>query len=400
MNSRLPLAMALLIVASLLGGLGTVALGGPGGTDAYILGPGDAIEILVVGDRDLSQTVTIKPDGSIDLPLVGEVRAAGRTTTQLAAELNKRYSVYLKAPSITVAVRQLRVDRIYILGQVNRPGEYQIRPGVGILELLASAGGPTDRADLAKATIIRGKTEMIELSPPELSARSKSPEAIELNLLGAFATNKNPEVQLLPGDVLFVPATDRRIVVLGQVNRPGAYDLLEGQRVTDLLAAAGGMTAQAAPQRAFIVRNDEQIPVDVREILAGNLEGNIPLLQGDMMVVPESQDRIAVLGAVNRPGRYDYDLVKGMKLIDAIALAGGQSESGNLSQVGIVRLEGGKTKTIAANLTQALSGQDMSQNLPLRPGDVVYVPERGMTLTKAAQFFSIVGTLRYIFGIF
>lgn len=384
MTARILFALALFIVGALTASPGLDAMGAPGGTNAYILGPGDTIDVMVVGEHELSQTLTIKPDGSIDLALVGEVAAAGRTTTQLAAELKARYSKYLIAPSITVSVHTFRVDYISILGQVNRPGEYPIRPGEGILELLASAGGPTSSADLTKATIIRGK------------APTGIPDPIEVNLLEAFAKNESTEARLLAGDVLVVPASDRRIVVLGQVNRPGAYDLLPGQRVSDLLAAAGGASPRAELQRAFIVRGTEQIPVNLREILVGNLEANIPVQAGDMMVVPEPQDQIAVLGAVNRPGK--YDLADGTKLIDAIALAGGQSPTGNLDQVAIVRLEGGKTKTISAHLDRALRGQDMSQNILLKPGDVVYVAEQGVTLEKVGAFFSTIGVIRILFG--
>ena len=384
MNLRMASALTLLIAASLMVSLTPRALGAAGAVGPYTLGPGDAIEIVVVGDKDLSRTVTIKPDGSIDLPLIGEVAAGGRTTSQLASELTRRYSAYLIAPSITVQVREFRVDHVYILGQVSKPGEYAIRPGAGILEALASAGGPTDRADLAKATIVR-----------EESGGKADP--IEVNLLQAFAKSENTGVKLQPGDVVFVPAADRRMVILGQVTKPGAYDLLDGQRVSDLLAAAGGVTPQAAPQRAFIIRGSEQIPVDVRQILAGDLTANLPLKAGDMMVVPESQDKIAVLGAVNKPGK--YELAQGMKLSDAIAVAGGAvPDNGNLSQVAIIRLEAGKTKTIAANLSQALNGHDATQNILLQPDDVVYVPERGVTLTKAAQFFGIISVVRLLFG--
>ncbi|MDR7427334.1 MAG: SLBB domain-containing protein [Armatimonadota bacterium] len=366
------------LLSSLLASAVTYAAAAPAPSDLYVLGPGDTIEIVVFGEPDLSRTVTIKPDGTISLPLIGEVKAAGKTTAQLVAELTNLYKKYLKAPSVSVVVRELRVERIYILGQVNRPGEYQVRQGMGILELLASAGGPTTRADLAKAVIIRGKTE-----------------TIQLNLLQAFATNTNPDVKLQPGDVLFIPETDRRIVVLGQVNRPGAYDLLEGQRVSDLIAAAGGVTTKAALTRAFIVRNNEQIAVDLAKVLAGNVEANVALKAGDMLVVPEFQNRIAVLGAVNRPGT--YDLEEGMKLIDAVALAGGRTDRGNLSQVVVIRLDGGKTTTLTANVDRALSG-DLSQNIPLRHGDVVFVPERGITVGTVLQYLNVFNLIRILFG--
>ena len=130
MNLRVPTLLALLLAGSLVAGLSAGAMGAAV-KEGYTLRPGDTIDIVVVGDQDLSRAVTIKPEGTIDLPLVGEVTAAGKTTSQLAADLTKRYSRYLVAPSITVAVREFRVDRIYVLGQVNRPGEFQIRPGVG-----------------------------------------------------------------------------------------------------------------------------------------------------------------------------------------------------------------------------------------------------------------------------
>jgi len=347
--------------------------------DAYVLGPGDSIDIVVYGEADLSRTVTVKPDGAVSLALLGEVKAAGKTTKQFADELVRLYSKYLKQPSITVTVREFRVERIYILGQVSRPGEYQLRPAIGIMELLANAGGPTNRADLAKVVVIRGRTE-----------------AMQLNLLEAFATNRNPDVKLLAGDVLFVPETDRRTVILGQVNRPGAYEMLAGQRVSDLLAAAGGVTPRAAIDKAFIVRGQEQVPVNLQKVLAGDVPSNLALQPGDMMVVPESQNRIAVMGAVRGPGT--FNLMDNMKLIDAVAAAGGPTDRANITQVTIVRVEGGKPKPITANLERALNGSDITQNLVLQNGDVVFVPERGFSLRDIGQWLNLLNLSRILFG--
>jgi polysaccharide export outer membrane protein len=347
--------------------------------EAYVLGPGDTIDVVIYGEADLSRSVTVKPDGTVSLALLGEVKAAGKTTKQLSDELVRLYKKYLKQPSISVTVREFRVERIYILGQVSRPGEYQLRPATGVMELLASAGGPTNRADLAKVVVIRGKTE-----------------AMQLNLLEAFVANRNPDVRLLAGDVLFIPETDRRTVILGQVNRPGAYELLQGQRISDLIAAAGGVTPRAAPDKAFVVRGQEQIAVDLQKVLAGDVPANIALLPGDMMVVPESQNRIAVMGAVRNPGT--FNLVQDMKLVDAIALAGGTTDRAAVTQVMIVRVEGGKPKPITANLERALRGQDISQNLALQTGDVIFVPERGFSLGQIAQWLNLANLSRILFG--
>lgn len=378
---RLRVAVFLWIIAIVIPGLGVRPVLAQQGTapETYLLGPGDTLEIVVYGEPDLSRTVTVKPDGAISLPLLGEVMAAGRTTRQLAADLVRAYSKYLKQPSISVTVRELRVDRIYILGQVSRPGEYQLRPGAGIMELLASAGGPTTRADLAKVVVMRGRTE-----------------ATQLNLLDAFARNRSPEFRLVAGDVLFIPETDLRITILGQVNRPGAYQLLPGQRISDLLAAAGGLTGGAAPTLAFVVRGTQQIPVDLQKVLTGTLEANIALEPGDMLVVPETQNRIAVLGAVNAPGV--FPLIEGMKVVDAVARAGGANTRGTLVNVIIVRQEGGQPKRIVLNLERAVTGQDLSQNVPLQAADVIFVPERGFSIGQIAQWLNLANLARIVFG--
>lgn len=374
---RMPLCVALLIISSLLLSVSGSAIAAPGRNDAYTLNPGDTIEIFVLGDTDLSRSVTIKPDGMIALPLVGEIKASGRTTSQLAAQLVNLYQKYLKAPSITVTVREFG-GRIYILGQVSRPGEYQLRSGGGIFELLASAGGPTNRADLAKATIIRDKSE-----------------AIQLNLIEALSKNTSPDVKLKPGDVLFLPETDPRVTVLGQVNRPGAYDVVAGQRISELVAAAGGVTPRAALQKAFVMRGSEQFAVDLKQILAGNLEANVGLQPRDTLIVPESQDRVAVWGGVFKPGVYEF--TEGLKVIEAIATAGGQIESANLNDVYIIRIEAGKTTRFTVNVNKALVGEDLSQNILLRPGDIVFVPPSTWTL---GAWTDIVAFVKTIFGWF
>jgi len=360
------------LLASLVGG----ATGAPATKSAppvpenYVLGPGDSIEVSIFGESDLSRTVLIKPDGTITLALINEVKAAGKTSAQLESELTRMYSKYLKAPSISVVVRDLRVERVYLLGQVGHPGDYQLRPNVGIFQLLSSAGGPTSRADLAKAVIIRGKTA-----------------TINVDLLDAIAKNKTPDVKLQADDVLFIPETDRRLVVLGEINRPGAFDLLEGQHISDLLAAAGGINQKAAADKAFILRDGTQTPVNLKRVMAGDVEANIALKPGDMLIVPENKDRVLVMGTVVKPG--PYDLAENMTLIDAIAAAGGSTGKSDLGGVQIVRLEGGKTKTIPVKADLAMQGKDLSQNIKLQNGDLVYVPERGMNIWEILNQVSI-----------
>jgi protein involved in polysaccharide export with SLBB domain len=376
--------LAALCVCIVLLGLSGWASGAPAPSSpprpvapaSYVLGAGDEIDVQVFGDSELSRVITIKPDGTIALPLINEVKAAGKTTGQLETELVKMYSKYVKEPRVTVVVRALRVDRVYLLGQVARPGDYPLRPNLNMFELLASAGGPTNRADLAKAVIIRGKTE-----------------TIKLDLIDAFVKSQPPAVTLLDGDTIFIPETDRSMVALGQVNRPGSFGLLEGQRLSDLLAATGGVTAKAGLSKAFIMRNGQQMPVDLKRVLDGDVDANIPLKAGDMLVVPESKERIIVLGAVGKPG--PYDLTENMTLIDALAGAGGPTQKSNLGGAQLVRMEGGKPKATPLKADQVMEGKYLEGNIKLHDGDVIYVPERGMNFL---EFLSTIGLFRGIFG--
>ncbi len=383
MRHRLGAPAALCVCMMLLGlwgrASGAPAPSGPPRSVApasYLLGPGDEIDVQVFGDSDLSRVITIKPDGTIALPLINEVRAAGKTTGQLETDLVKMYSKYVKQPLVTVVVRALRVDRVYLLGQVARPGDYQLRPNLNIFELLASAGGPTNRADLSKAVIIRGKTE-----------------TIKLDLVDAFVKNQPPAVNLLDGDTIYIPETDRSMVALGQVNRPGSYSLLEGQRLSDLLAATGGLSPKAGMTKAFVMRNGQQMPVDLKRVLEGDVDANIPLKAGDMLIVPESKERVVVLGAVGRAG--PYDLTENMTLIDALATAGGPTDKANLAGAQLVRLENGKPKATLLKADQVMQGKNLDGNVKLRDGDLIYVPERGMNFLEV---ISTLGLFRALFG--
>jgi polysaccharide export outer membrane protein len=355
---------------------GTGAPGGAPVPEGYVLEPGDQISVNVYGEPDLSRTIIIKPDGTIALSLINEVRAAGKTTTQLEAEITQKFAKYLKAPSVSVVVTQTRVDHVYLLGQVGRPGDYELRPNENIFELLSAAGGPTNRADLQKAVIIRGKTQ-----------------TLNLDLFSAVKNNQVPDVRLKAGDVLYIPETDRRIVALGMVQRPGPYDLLEGQHLSDLIAAAGGLNSKAAMDKAFIVRDGTQVPVDLHKVMAGDATSNVALRAGDMLVVPENKERVLVMGTVAKPGPYDY--TENMTLIDAIAAAGGATDKSNLAGVQVVRVEDGKTKTIPVKADQAMNGKDLSQNIRMENGDLVYVPQRGMNLL---EIINAIGVFRWMLG--
>jgi len=121
----------------------------------YILGPGDVIDVAVWKDETLTKSLTVLPDGKVSFPLIGEVRAAGRTVAQLKQEITKRISPYAPDPTVSVEVRQVNSMLIYVIGRVNTPGRFTLNTNVNVLQALTIAGGLNAFAKRDKIKIFR-----------------------------------------------------------------------------------------------------------------------------------------------------------------------------------------------------------------------------------------------------
>ncbi|MBM3301421.1 MAG: polysaccharide biosynthesis/export family protein, partial [Deltaproteobacteria bacterium] len=115
-------------------------------TDGYLIGAEDVLEISVWQNQDLSRTVTVRPDGVISLPLVGDVQAAGMTPQALKIEIGRKLVPYMDAPNVAVIVQQINSWRIYVQGEVRSPGVYPIRSQVALSQAITMAGGLTEFA--------------------------------------------------------------------------------------------------------------------------------------------------------------------------------------------------------------------------------------------------------------
>lgn len=122
---------------------------------AYLLGPEDVLKVAVWKDEHLTQETVVRPDGMITFPLVGEVAAAGRSTEEVRTEIAKRLTKFLPNPNVTVTVLKVLSYRIYVLGRVNKPGEYQVGHHTDVLQALSMAGGLTPYAAENDIKIIR-----------------------------------------------------------------------------------------------------------------------------------------------------------------------------------------------------------------------------------------------------
>lgn len=129
-----------------------------GGAFDYRLGPEDVLRIAVWKDEHLTRETLVRPDGMVSFPLVGDVRAEGRTVEELRADLAQRLSRYIPDPTLSVEVVKLTSYRIYVLGRVNRPGEFVVGHDTDVMQALSMAGGLTPFADENDIRVLRRTT--------------------------------------------------------------------------------------------------------------------------------------------------------------------------------------------------------------------------------------------------
>lgn len=121
----------------------------------FLLGPEDVIEVTVWRNQDLSRTATVRPDGMISLPLIGDVRAVGFTASQVADRIAKRLTEFKENPAVSVSVKEVNSYFIYVIGEVAKPGKYSLKSYATVLQGVSLAGGFTPFASKGKMAVIR-----------------------------------------------------------------------------------------------------------------------------------------------------------------------------------------------------------------------------------------------------
>ena len=131
----------------------------PGGKSDYVIGSDDVLSINVWREPELTRLVPVRPDGKISLPLVGDVEAAGLSTTQLQAALAQKLKNFVENPEVTVIVQEIRSLKFNVIGEVLRPGSYPLTKSLTVLDGLAAAGGFRDFAKMNKIYILRQRPD-------------------------------------------------------------------------------------------------------------------------------------------------------------------------------------------------------------------------------------------------
>jgi polysaccharide export outer membrane protein len=160
--------------------------------DGYRIGPEDQLEISVWKEEGLKKETVVRPDGAFSFPLIGDVQAAGRTVAEVRDEIGKRLARYIPEPTVSVLVLRVASNKIYVIGRVNKPGDFAVGRYIDVLQALALAGGLTPFADEHKIKVIRKQDGKDVVLPFDFAAVSRG-EALEQN------------IRLQGGDVIVVP---------------------------------------------------------------------------------------------------------------------------------------------------------------------------------------------------
>jgi polysaccharide biosynthesis/export protein len=215
----------------------------PGGAPRIIqLGPGDTVNVQVYGQTDMTTTVYVSDDGTIPIPLAGAVQVGGLSPSEAAQRIEKalKDKGILVDPHVTLTVTLSRSQRVSVLGQVGRPGQYPIEANTDIFDLLALAGGALETG-----------SDVIFLMRADASGQI---QRYPINLKG-FGDIKNsiPNQALRGGDEIFIPRAEQ-FYIYGEVTAPNKYRVEPDMTVVQAIARAGGVTPRGSERRVEIKR--------------------------------------------------------------------------------------------------------------------------------------------------
>jgi len=344
------------------------ALDVPVGPD-YILGSGDGVNIDLWGGVSQRFTKTIDREGTIVLPEVGPVVLAGLTLERAQTMIQNALGTQFRNARVEVTVTRMRTIRIYVVGDVQRPGAYDLNSLSTPINALYAAGGPTAIGSLRIVRHLRGK-QLVR----------------EVDLYDFFLHGIRPDTERLqPGDTILVPPAGTQITVAGMVKRPAIYELKNETQLSQVLDLAGGLLVSAAMGQIKVERieaHENRVTVSVNFPEGGSPDAlrkslaSFIVQDGDHVMVapilPYSERAIYLEGHVVRPGKYPYR--DDMSLTDVVhSYQDLLPEPAERAALVRLRPPDYRPETIEFTLSEALIGNDP---IHLQPFDTVRIYSR------------------------
>lgn len=272
----------------------------------YRIGPGDTLEVRVFKMPDLSATMSVDNRGMIRMPkLDDEISASCRTEVELGREIEALYTKYLRNPSVSIYIKEYNSQPVSVVGSVIKPGPFQLRRPVRLLELLSFAGGKTEAAG-GDVHVIHtpGSFRCVERNLTVVTADDISQIIDSYSLASTLRGEEESNPYVAPGDTISVPEA-KKVFTVGNVYRPTAIPLRdEPVTVTSAIAASGGLAPDTKKGALKIIRRDpnggRNLEIAVNLDAINKRQAEDPVLQsGDILEVPASTGRQVFRGIMS-----------------------------------------------------------------------------------------------------
>lgn len=334
----------------------------------YQVGPGDVLNLTVWGAINLRHELTVSRNGEVTIPKIGPVKVWGLPFDKAQSAVKDALSRSYRNFDMSLSLGKLRSIQVYVVGEVEAPGNYPVSSLATVINALAAAGGPSRNGSLRAVRITRGNQVLATV------------DLYDMLLSG----DRNKDVQLQNGDTIFVPVIGSVVAVAGEVRRPAIYELNGRTTLSAILQMAGGVAASGSLGRIQIERiedNSSRIALDF-SLKNGDPQtelGAVELKDRDMVKVFPVQTavrKVVVLrGNVQQAG--EYQLRPLMRLTDLIPSAQMLLPESYLDSVEITRMTPPefRRELITVSLRRAFAGS-LSDNLLLQEQDTIKIFSR------------------------
>lgn len=297
----------------------------PVDAQAYVLGPGDALHLALWGDLEAGYTIPVLPEGTISIPTIGVIEIAGKTLAEARDRLKTAVASSYRNVTFTLDLVQLRRFRVYVTGQVAKPGTYFAQEQDRVSDIIELAGGPVEWADMRRVEVRHADQSTAVLDLQRFYAT------------GSFADN----LPLQSGDMICVVPIDPShdyVIVESDLESNGVHPIRPGETLLSFLQTNRALSRRADLRNIRIVRENRLLSHDL--LASGNGIAGIELKSGDRISLVLIQDEVFVEGYVLRPGPQAY--FPNVKAIEYANNAGRTSESGSADKIKVIRASTGK----------------------------------------------------------
>ncbi|RME26597.1 MAG: hypothetical protein D6800_06205 [Candidatus Zixiibacteriota bacterium] len=329
----------------------------------YILGPGDHIIVYLWGRVDKEYELTLDREGKVFVPKVGDINAWGVSIAEFENILKRKLATIYTDFKLSVSLGSIRSIRVYVTGEVQRPGAYTVSSLTSLFNAVFLAGGPNERGSMRDIRLMRHGKKVATL------------DVYKLLLQG----DNSADVRLQSGDAIFVPVAGARVAIRGEINRPAIYELTGGETAADLLTLAGRPTPEAFLDRVMLERISDRAEWKVIDLNLNPADSarmsDVPLADGDRITVYSIFDYkkniVAVYGHVKHPGHFERS--PGMRVSQLVAQAQLQPFDVYYRRANVFRRhEDWRTEVIPVDLRAVLAG-DTTADFPLQDHDSLYI---------------------------